>query len=132
MSAAEVLARGREFAAELMVDTCEIVAVTGTHTDLGTGQAVEDTDVVYAGPCRVQQADPIARAEMVGEADRLMVTRLLWLPVATSVGVRAGQRVQITVCQYDPDVVGRRFVVRAEFGKTHATARRLGIEEVTS
>jgi hypothetical protein len=132
MSAAEVLARGREFAAELMVDTCEIVAVTGTHTDLGTGQVVEDTESVYVGPCRVQQADPSARAEMVGEADRLMVARVLWLPVATSAGVRAGHRVRITVCQHDPDVTSRRFVVRAEFGKTHATARRLGIEETTS
>lgn len=114
-----------------MTDTCTIRRVTGSSTDLNTGQVVETTEAVYVGRCRVQQADPTARTELVGEADRLMVTRILTLPVTTSAGVRAGHRVTITACQHDPDMVGRRFVVRAEFGKSHATARRLGVEEVT-
>ncbi|MEO3929242.1 DUF6093 family protein [Micromonosporaceae bacterium B7E4] len=134
MSAASVLARGRRAAERLMVDACEIVEITGTSTDLDSAQVVETAEVVYAGPCRVQQASASsasATSELVGEADRLMVSRVLALPVATSTGIRAGHRVTITACRHDPDLVGRRFVVRVEASKTHATARRLGIEEVT-
>ena len=132
----DVLARGRAMAERLMVDTCVIVRVTGSDTDLETGEVVETTEQVYAGPCRVQQSEATGGAtagdKTVGEAALLMVGRVLQLPVAASVGVRAGDRVTVTACQNDPDLTSRQFVVRAEFAKTHATARRLGIEEVTS
>lgn len=132
MSAASLLARGRRAIERLMVDACVIEAVTGSTTDLETGEVVDTVETVYAGKCRVQQAAPSASDQRVGEADLLMLTRVLQLPVLASAGVRAGQRVRITACQHDPDLVGRRFVVRAEFAKSHATSRRLGIEEATS
>lgn len=115
-----------------MQDTCEIKRVTGSDTDLDTGDVVETTEQVYAGPCRVQQAVATAREEAPAEAALLMVGRILQLPVLASAGVRARDRVIITACAHDPDLVGRRFTVRAEFAKTHATARRLGIDEETS
>lgn len=115
-----------------MQDTCEIVRVTGSDTDLDTGQVTETTEQVYAGKCRVQQAAATAREDVPGEAALLLVGRVLALPVDASLGVRAGDRVTVTACQHDPDLVGRQFTVRAEFAKSHATARRLQIEEVTS
>ena len=136
MSIDDLLERGRAAAMELMQDTCEVVRVTGSDTDLDTGVVTETTEQVYAGKCRVQQAaatgDATAGDKVVGEAALLMVGRTLQLPVVASAGVRAGDRVTIIACQHDPDLVGRQFTVRAEFAKTHATARRLGIEEVTS
>ncbi|MFG2165520.1 DUF6093 family protein [Micromonospora chersina] len=116
----------------LMVDECVVEAVTGTTTDPESGEVTDTYAPVYEGKCRVQQAAPSASDQRVGEADLLMLTRVLQLPVAASAGVRAGHRVRITACEHDPDLVNRRFVVRAEFAKSHATSRRLGIEEATS
>ncbi|MEU4640831.1 DUF6093 family protein [Micromonospora sp. NPDC023814] len=132
MSVDILLASGRRAIERLMVDECVIEAVTGSTTDLETGEVVDTVSEVYSGKCRVQQAAPSASDQRVGEADLLMLTRVLQLPVLASAGVRAGHRVRITACQHDPDLVGRRFVVRAEFAKSHATSRRVGIEEATS
>lgn len=115
-----------------MTDECVVEAVTGSTTDPESGEVVESVGEVYAGRCRVQQASPAAGEQRVGEADVLIVARVLQLPVVGSAGVRAGHRVRVTSCVHDPDLVGRRFVVRAEFAKSHATSRRVGIEEATS
>lgn len=127
-----VLAQGRAAAEALMVDECVVEAVTGSTTDLETGEVVDTVEQVYAGRCRVQQAVSSASDQRAGEADVLMLARVLQLPVLASAGVRAGQRVRLTACRHDPDLIDRLFVVRAEFAKSHATARRLGIEEATS
>lgn len=136
MSVASMLARGRLAAEQLMVDECVIEEVTGSTTDLDTGQVTETLTEVYSGRCRVQQGSArggvSATGATVGEADVLLLQRVLQLPVDTSTGVRAGQRVRLTACVHDPDLVGREFTVRAEFAKSHATSRRMGIEEVTS
>jgi len=132
VSVADLVAEGRAAAEALMVDECEIVRVTGTTTDLETGLVTETTEPVYVGKCRVQQASATAREESPGEAQMLLVARVLQLPVVASAGVRADDQAAITACALDPGLVGRTFVVRAEFAKTYATSRRLGIEEVTS
>lgn len=130
MSAASVLARGRTAAEALMVDACMIQEITGEST--GAGGVVTPTyATVYAGKCRIQQPDAQARQEDAGEAYLLMSRRQLQIP-ATVTGVRADQVVTITASVHDPDLVGRVFVVRDEFAKTHATSRRVGIEERTS
>ncbi|SCL21700.1 hypothetical protein GA0074694_3117 [Micromonospora inyonensis] len=115
-----------------MTDGCEIETVTGSTTDPESGEVTDTVEQVYAGRCRVQQATTTAGETNVGEAELLMLSRVLQLPVATSPGVRAGHRVRITACANDPDLVGRLFVVRTEFAKSHATSRRLGIQEATS
>ncbi|MFG1847780.1 DUF6093 family protein [Micromonospora carbonacea] len=132
MSVRSALARGRAAAERLMVDECVVEAVTGSTTDPDTGEVVDTVEQVYAGRCRVQQASASAGETRVGEADVLMLDRVLQLPVVASAGVRAGHLVRLTACEQDPDLTGRRFVVRAEYAKTHATSRRLGIEEATS
>ncbi|RAO26475.1 hypothetical protein PSN13_06503 [Micromonospora saelicesensis] len=127
-----LLARGRAAAEALMTDACVIEAVTGSTTDPESGEVTDTVEQVYAGKCRVQQAAPTANDQRVGEADLLMLTRVLQLPVSASAGIRAGHLVRITACVHDPDLVTRTFVVRAEFAKSHATSRRLGISEATS
>lgn len=131
MSIASVLARGRAAAEARMVDACLIRAITGEST--GPGGVVTPTfATVYSGRCEVQQPDAQARQEEAGEAYLLMSRRQLKLPVATSTGVRADQLVTITACIHDPDLVGKVFVVRDEFAKSHATSRRVGVEGKTS
>ncbi len=132
MSAAEVLARGRLAAEALMVDECTIRRRAGSTTDPDTGQITPTYTTVYSGACRVQQRTGQAREETPGPAELLMVRRELHLPVATSTGVQAGDQVSMTASVHDPDLVGRVLVVRDEMAKSLATARRLGVEEVTS
>jgi len=132
MSAASVLARGRAAAEALMVDACVIRRVTGTTTDPNTGVITPTYSTVYTGKCRVQQTNPTAHSTDAGEARLLMLPRVLQLPVSTSTGIRADDQVTITASALDPDLADRVFTVRGEFAKTHATARRLGVEEVTS
>ena len=127
-----LLASGRRSMERLKVDECVIEAVTGSTTDPDTGEVTDTYAPVYSGKCRLQQAAPTASDQTVGEAALLMVTRVLQLPVVESAAVRAGQRVRMTKCVHDPGVVDRRFTIRAEFAKSHATSRRLGIEEATS
>lgn len=131
MSAAGVLARGRAAAERNMVDACVITRRTGESTDPNSGVVTPTLITVYTGRCRIQAGDPHAEPTDAGEAEVLLAQRVLQLPVATSTGIEAGDRVTITASVNDPDLVNRQYVVRGEFAKTHATARRLGIQEVT-
>lgn len=114
-----------------MVDTCLIQRRTGETTD-DDGNVTSTFVTVYSGKCKVHQQSVQARAADPGEAYVLMVRRELHLPVATSVGVRAGDEVTVLACVHDADLVGRVLVVRDEAAKSAATARRLGVEERTS
>ena len=114
-----------------MVDACTIRRKTGTTTDPETGVITPTYTTVYQGKCKVQQPDTQAREETPGQAELLMVRRELHLPILTSGGVRADDEATIDTCVHDPDTVGRKLVVRGEMSKSMATARRLGVEEVT-
>lgn len=127
-----LLASGRRAAERLMTDACVVRRKTGTVTDPVTGKITPTYTTVYTGKCRIQQATANPGDTTAGDAELLMVPRVLSLPVASSLGLRAGDEVEMTASAHDPDLPGRRFVVRGEFAKSHATARRLGIEEVTS
>ena len=136
MTRASVNRRARTFVERGMVDTCRIRRPLKGGTDRDTGritQAWADPDP-YVGPCLVEQRTAAAADVDAGQAARLIVTRLLKLPLATSTAVRAGDVVEITAigAASDPGLLGRHFIVHAEAAKTNASARRLGIEEVTS
>lgn len=114
-----------------MVDQCRIRRA-GEATEDDDGNVTPSYTTVYEGRCKVQQQAVQSRPSDAGEASLLMVRRELHLPVEASVGVRAGDRVEVTAFVFDPDLVGRALVVRDEAAKSMATARRLGVEEVTS
>lgn len=131
MSRASVLARGRVAAEAGMVDTCTITEDTVTGTNPDNGEQTATTATIYSGPCRVQQRVPGgARAADVGEAYQLMLRLEVQLPMSTT-NLRAGQKVTITASVNDPDLTGRVLRIRELAHKTEATARRLGVEEVT-
>ncbi|MBX6358156.1 MAG: hypothetical protein IRZ05_20195 [Micromonosporaceae bacterium] len=131
MSAATALAHGRAAAERLMVDQCVVRRQTGTVTDPDTGRVTPVYITVYEGKCRVQQQQVQARAIEPGEAHLLMLRLEVHLPMSVT-GVAAGDEVVITSSAHDPDLAGRVFIVRELAHKSHATARRLGVEERTS
>lgn len=131
MSAAALTLAGRAAAERLMVDTCTVTRATGRTTDLDTGITAKGYESVYAGKCRVQQPGREARPGAVGGA--LVYQQLIEVQLPMTVtGLAVGDVVTITASALDPDLVGRRFWIREVAHKTHATARRVGCEEVTS
>lgn len=133
MSRASVLARGRAAAEAGMVDTCTITRANVTGVNMQTGEQTMTTTTVYTGPCRVQQRVPGgARSTTAGAAELLMLRLEVQLPVSADTdGLKAGDKVTITAAASDPDLTGRVLLVRELAHKSEATARRLGVEEVT-
>lgn len=117
-----------------MVDTCTI-------TRAGEGQgAWNEADMdydppppttVYTGRCRVQLSAAMANTPEAGERVMVVQRATVAVPVAAT-GVRVGDTVTITAAAHDPDLVGNTYRVRSLFAKTHATARRLEVEETQS
>lgn len=132
MSRASALARGR-VAAELgMVDACTIRRRSGSGTtDPDTGYPTQSYDQLYAGKCRIQQAQAQAQREDAGE-DHLMLLRLeVQLPVAETEGLEVGDEITVTAAANDADLVGRVFLIHDLAHKTEATARRVQVLERT-
>jgi hypothetical protein len=131
MDVAAVLERGRAMAEALMVDECVIRRRAGEATDDESGVVRPTYATVYAGPCRVQQPTATAQEQESGQAALLLVRFELQIPMSV-VGVAADDEVRMTASVHDPDLVGRLFTVRGLAHKTHATSRRMQVEERTS
>ncbi len=132
MSATSVTLRGRVAALALMQDQCTITRVTGQTTNLQTGVVTNTTSTIYTGVCRVQRlpSGGLSRPATVGEAQ--LYQQPLYVQVPTTVaGVLLGDVVTITASVLDADLVGRSFWVKELPAKTHTTAHRFGVEEVT-
>lgn len=132
MSRESVLARGRAAAERGMVDACSITRVTG-RTTADDGTVTPTTEAVYTGRCRIQQsaATTAPEPDRVGQALVFQLPFQLQLPMTGTDDIRNGDQVVVTD-SVDGDLVDRRFWVKGVAHKTHATARRLGLEEVTS
>jgi hypothetical protein len=131
MSATTATLRGRLAAEANMVDACTIQRVTGTTTNDTTGVVTPTYTTIYSGRCRVQQVVPIAKPAHVGEAAVWLQRLVLQVPMSVT-GIASDDLVTITASLLDPDLVGRTFHVRELGHKTHMTARRVQLEEVTS
>lgn len=130
MSAASVLARGRAAAEALMVDTCTICRITDESTGSG-GVVTPNFTTLYTGKCRVQQVRAKANEVDAGEAYLLMLQLEVQLPMSVT-GLQAEDQVTVTASVHDADLVGRVFFIRDLAHKTHATARRVQVQEKTS
>lgn len=130
---AAALARGRALAESLMVDACTITRLTGETTNEDTGVVTPTTSTVYTGRCRVQQsqlgADSVPSDP--GEAYVRLVAFEVQLPMSV-LGLRVQDVVTITASALDPDLVGRQFNILGLAHKTHATARRIQVQEVAT
>jgi hypothetical protein len=131
MSASLTALRGQTAAIALMTDACTITR-TSQVTNLQTGVVTNTTTTIYTGRCKFQQlvTGGLARPVSVGEAEVWQLPLHVHVPM-TVTGVRVGDIVTASASVLDPDLVGRTFWVRELFHKSYATARRLGLEEVT-
>lgn len=131
MSASTALARGRALAESLMVDACIIKRVTAEATDTFSGTITPTFATIYTGKCRVQHREAQGREEQPGETWLLMLLLELQLPTSVT-DLRVDDQVTITASAHDSDLVNRTFYIRDLMHKTHATARRVSLQERTS
>ncbi|HEY9414789.1 MAG TPA: DUF6093 family protein [Pseudonocardia sp.] len=132
MGAQTALLRGRALAESRMWDACIIRRRTdASTTDDITGVVTPVYTTVYTGKCRLQQSLAMGQRVESGQMSTVVERRELQLPVIASAAVRQDDEAEITVCQLDPGMVGRTFVLRDEHGKSEATARRMTCEEPT-
>lgn len=116
-----------------MVDACIIRRVTAVPTG-SHGQTTDTTTVIYSGKCRFQQPGGYGRNAVPTPVDpALMHYRILQLPVSGgTAGIRQADQVTATVATNDPSLLGVEMVVRdQDDGKTDATTRRVGVDQVT-
>lgn len=115
-----------------MADACTIRRTSGSGaTDPDTGYPTQTYTQLYAGKCRVQQAQAQAQREDVGE-DHLLLLRLeVQLPVAGTEGLQVGDEITMTAAANDADLVGRVFRIHDLAHKTDPTARRVQCIERT-
>lgn len=124
-----VLLRGRAAAEQIMVDACTITRLATSTTDPETGHVTQTRTTVYSGQCRISINSKNARPQDIGE-DTLFIFRVqLQIPIAAT-GVIPDDVATITASVYDPELVGKAFVVRELAHGTHITSRRLMVEEV--
>ncbi|MFL6138804.1 MAG: DUF6093 family protein [Frankiaceae bacterium] len=139
MSAAAATLRGRRLAESLMVDKCVVKRQSGTEYDPSTRKNVPTYTTVYDDPdeagagakCQVQAQTQRPRDLEAGERLVIEKAHVVKLPI-TALGVSVGDIVTMTAVDSvtgDPELVGRKLVVRDVLAKTYATARRLTCEE---
>lgn len=129
MSAATALAKGRAAAERLMVDECAITRATGHALNEETGADESTYATVYTGKCRVQAGEVMAHNTDVAGREATFIRVSISVPLDADPAL-PGDLVTITAAAFDPQLPGRQFRVVGVLGKTHATARRLDVEEV--
>lgn len=131
MSAESATLAGRAAAERLMVDTCTITRLVSMVTDGETGRVTPTFAVIYSGKCRVQQRASAGSRADVGQASVVEVSYGLQVPMSVT-GVQTEDRVTITASSLDAALPGRVFHIGGPAAKTHGTARRMQLIEVTS
>ena len=132
MSLDSAIARARlRTEAQQLRDTCTVRRQTGTGYDDTTGATTPTWTALYGGPCRMRQPSSSASSTTAGEADVLLQTPEVHLPMS-AVLLRPQDEITITGSVNDPLSVGRVFIVREVPAHANATARRYGVTERTS
>lgn len=128
-----LIGRAKAKAESLMVDTCTIKPVEGESTDPVTGEVTPIYGpATYIGKCKIQNqrlrypSEPVA-----GEHQWTIAPTEIHVPIAGTESVATGQMVTIDT-SVDLANEGRIFRVRVGDRKSHGTALRLLVEEITA
>lgn len=118
-----------------MVDTCTITrpAAGDPVFDPETGNYTDPTPLtVYSGKCRVQVTSSldVRSSELGGQAVGL--TRITVTIPVDATDVTPEDTVTIDAAAHDPLLATRTLTVKGAEAKTHATARRLECEYLTT
>lgn len=139
MALADVLARGRVAALQLMTDTVKVTRVTGESWDEGTGTSVPTLAVVYQGPGKFMMSEAqgsVARSEVQGQVLTLQQP-VLKLPIDAPEGAEGDPGAVGTddecmvLASLDSSLTGRVVRVTGEQVHTNATQRRFPAEIVS-
>lgn len=122
------IARGREVAESLMLDTCTIVRLGELVTDPDTGVTTPSETTLYTGKAKVQGLDPQEMNPEAGGATLTVQRYRVDVPVG-SYRPAVGDVVEIGTARLDPNLIGRRYRVVALLHKSYATAYRMAVEE---
>lgn len=120
------LPRLREYAERLMVDEVEIGRPTGA-VDPITGETV--LDPVYAGKAKVQTYEGYEQDREIGGGSMTTQRYRVDLPVG-AYAARVDDVVTVKRATFDPNLAGRRYVVRGPFFKSMATAYRMFVDDL--
>lgn len=133
MSATSVTLAGRAAAGRLMVDACTVKRLTSHSTDPETGLVTPTYTTVYTGKCKVQRTPHPTNSRPLTVGEAVVFAAYIELHLPTSVlGVGTDDIATITVVLLEPDLVGTVFHLRELAHKTFQTARRFGVQEITS
>lgn len=130
------MAEFRAMAESMMVDACTITRAGEGKGDFneGTGQYdPPDRIEIYTGKCRLQVTSIIAGSSKsdAGERQTIVQAAEIQLPIAGTEVVSVHDVAEITASAHDSAHVGRKLTVVALHAKTHASSRRLRVQEVT-
>jgi hypothetical protein len=133
MSAVTALMRGRTAAEALMIDSVTITRLASSVTDGETGVVTPTYTVIYSGKAKIQRTgrQTTAHPTDVGEAEVFMSRLEVHIPTSET-GASTDDIVTVDASPLDPELPGQRFHIRQEAHKSFQTARRLGVEEITS
>lgn len=131
MTAADIDLRMAQREAETeLTDKCLITREGEEAFNEDTGLFERTTVTVYDGKCALRNSGGARETLLAGrEVDIFEYT--LKLPFRKSAGVSSDDLVTITASKNAPEHVGRQVRVKAHRTVTHATLRRLPVEEVT-
>lgn len=132
MTPAELIARGRARAEELMTDTVLVTRVVGEPGPLNPDTGEREpapTITVYTGPGKIQTYEPHESSRDSGEHIYIEQRYHLHLPISVT-PVAVGDTITVTASTTDTQLIGRDYRVAGEHAKTWATARRLLLDEV--
>lgn len=126
-----VLISGRVAAERLMTDTCTVTRPGEPVFNETTGTYTPTSTTIYTGKCRVQAANTLAGGPNAGERVVVISRFTVSLPISAPV-VQVDDIVTVTIGTFDAQLIGKRFRVASLHHKSHATARRLEVEETQS
>ena len=130
---AAVLPQMRAEAESRMLDACLITRPGADPVwDDATGSYLPAAPVtVYAGKCRLRNANPAPQNADAGEAAWAVDQVVLSLPLDGTAAVTDGCTATITACLNDPGMVGLVLTVQAGHFQTDSTARRVPCQVVS-
>ena len=125
--------RGRRRAEALMVDQCVITRQSGPPGPIDPDTGLREpppTETVYSGRCKVQTYEPHESKPESGGHVFTVQRYYVHIPVGAG-PLKVDDRVEVTVSQIAPHLVGRRYRVAGLHHKSMSTAQRLLVDEVT-
>lgn len=111
-----------------MLDSCTVMRLTGSITNLETGAETPTYDTLYTGRAKVQTFEAFEQTPEAGGHQFTVQRYAVHVPVG-SWAPAIGDLVTITSAALDPNLEDREFRVVALLHKTAATAYRLGVTD---